>query len=379
MELLRLQTLKVNIDDLLLDPNNPRFSKHHDELAAEDDFEKESIQAATFEIMLRDHDVSELENSIREKGFTPVDNIFIKEIGTKYVVVEGNRRITAIKNLLKKHSEVKSKKDKLADEILGTLKEITCVDLSKNTEEEVDFILGLRHHGSIKQWGLLPASFNIYKRYMIEYCKENNCDSSRESFQFKSNLSKKIAQLYSLSPQDVREKLQTYVVYLQLKSLAPDSDLENKFSIIGDSIKNKKTKEEFGFNSESCSFSDDGADKFLDLVIGDYSSGKNPVILSAAAGDSNLRDFAYVLSETTNYEDDVKTRIYENRGNLADIKAELKTKKSERSISHSLELINEELRKISITEKFKELGEGDRELLAKIQLHINTIQTLAQH
>lgn len=370
--ILKFKTIKVPVDDLILDPNNPRFSRHKDDLTDIKDFESKNTQEYTFNRMMEEFSIDELESSIKEKGFTPVDNVFVKKIGDKYLVVEGNRRITAVKSLLKKHKEGKNLNDKLDEDVLGTLTDINCYDLSDNTDDDIDFILGLRHHGSIKPWGFLPASFNIYKRYMVELDKKM-CDD----FEYIPDLAKEICRIYSLSQQDVREKIQTYSVYLQIKKYKPDfRDLDNKFSIVGDSIKNKKTREEFCFDNKKCTFSDEGVEKFIDLVYGSPFSNIKPVIVGAATGEGNIRDFAYVLAETCNYEEDVQKRIYEERTDPSVIKAELKTKKTERDMSHTLELVRDELKKIKLGENFG-LGEEDKEILLEIQSVVDKIKKLS--
>ena len=45
--------------------------------------------------------------------------------------------------------------------------------MTQNGQSDIDYILGLRHAGSIKSWGLLPSSFNFFKTYMREYCKNH--------------------------------------------------------------------------------------------------------------------------------------------------------------------------------------------------------------
>src|SRR3989338_8342436 len=139
MPVLNLGKVAKRIDDLMLDPNNPRFSKHHEELVAEGKYGDPEIQMLTLSKMLEEQEVEELENSILSKGFAPVDNIFIRKIpdGTdKYYVVEGNRRIAAIKNLLSRHRAQRRRVDVISEEVLKTLEPITCIDLSNNSKDE---------------------------------------------------------------------------------------------------------------------------------------------------------------------------------------------------------------------------------------------------
>jgi hypothetical protein len=382
MSILNLGKVSKSIDDLMLDPNNPRFSKLHDELVAEDKYGDSDIQMVTLSKMLEEQEIEQLESSILSKGFVPVDNIFIKKIpgsDKKYYVVEGNRRVAAIKNLLYRQAHQTRQADVIPKEILKTLDPIMCFDLSGNSKDEIDFILGLRHHGAIKIWEPLPSSFNIYHRYITEFAGRDEINPNYVDFQYDARLAKKIANLYSLNLSEVRAKVQTYNVYLQLITLHPetlDKDIDRKFSIIGDSIKNTAIREEFGFNEITCIFSDDGVEKFVDLVFG--SKDKPPVIVGAAVGKGNLRDFAYVLENgKDNYEEYIQKRIYDNRENPEDIGADIKSQRNQRNILSALEFARDELGKIKIKDITTGLAEAEKEVLVEIEAHIRKIKDAA--
>lgn len=369
---LNLKRVTVDINDLVLDPNNPRFSKHVNELTPDNRIEDKDVQAETLKKMAENFDVDELEKSIRSKGFTPVDNIFVKKLDGKYLVIEGNRRITAIKMLLLKNAEARRASDAVPAEIITTLNKIDCYDLGDNDDDEIDFILGLRHHGSIKQWSFLPASFNIYKRYMKDLCEEKACDFTEENFEYKVGVAKKIADLYSLKPGDVRDKLRTYRAYLQLIALKPTADHDHKFSIIGDAIKNTTLRKHFEFDEISCTFSEEGAEKFLDLVYGD--AEREPVIIGAAAGEGNLRDLAYVI-EHGNLEEDVQHRIYELREDPANVKADIRSKLNERTLLAALKTARAELEKIRLG-SIQSLAEAEKDELEELQKILDKLKRL---
>ncbi len=374
LEKLNLKKINVKINELLLDANNPRFSKHQDEITPDGKIEDKDIQEETFRRMVspkNNFEIKELINSMKSKGFVPVDNIFVRKVKTKYLVIEGNRRITAAKVLLQKHNEGKPK-DILSEDTIKSLEILECFDLTNNSSDDIDFILGIRHHGSIMDWNVLPSSFNLYKRYMKEFCSENECENIPEEFSYNAKIAKKIASLYSLKPTEVKYKLRAYRVYLQLKILI-DYDLESKFAIIHDAVNNKTLREnEFEFDDELFIFSEEGADKFIDLVCG--KDDKDPVITQASAGESNLRDFAYIVAKG---DDEDKRRIYEEREQPSSVKGDIKAKINERTLALSLEYALIELEKIKLGEDFEELGESEKETLKEIQEIINKIKTLS--
>ncbi|WFP50267.1 ParB/Srx family N-terminal domain-containing protein [Methylomonas sp. EFPC3] len=157
-----LTTINVTLSDLLLDPNNPRFSELGEELnpIPEGRFLDIKVQANTFDKM-RDplFDVAELRDTIKTIGFLPMDRIVVRkwkgnseEVPLKYVVIEGNRRVTALKWLINLHDIGKETFD---DEKLENLTRIECLllDDSAVTTTATLILPGLRHVSGVKQWG----------------------------------------------------------------------------------------------------------------------------------------------------------------------------------------------------------------------------------
>src|SRR5882762_9376812 len=81
------------VDNLLFDPDNPRFPST---LNGEDEDE-------VLDWMLKDATIVELMGSIGEQGYFPGEPLLVvpAKKGGKYYVVEGNRRLSAVKLLLK--------------------------------------------------------------------------------------------------------------------------------------------------------------------------------------------------------------------------------------------------------------------------------------
>ena len=107
-----LKEKEISIIDLILDPNNPRFSKHHDEITPESRFEDENIQEEAYNRMINpknNFEIDVLLAAIKADGFIHVDKIFVRKVNKKYLVIEGNRRVTAIKKLLKNKQKTISK------------------------------------------------------------------------------------------------------------------------------------------------------------------------------------------------------------------------------------------------------------------------------
>ena len=71
-----LTPINVHLDQLLLDPNNPRFSELGEGLTVipEGRYAEDRIQQNTFEKMKSDSfDVAELKDTIKQNGFLPME------------------------------------------------------------------------------------------------------------------------------------------------------------------------------------------------------------------------------------------------------------------------------------------------------------------
>jgi len=153
---------KAQLDDILLDPNNPRFAELGDsiDIIPESRFAEARIQKDAFDKMKIDRfDVAELRDTIKTIGFLPMDKVVVREWkgnldlnNKKYVVVEGNRRITALKWLIDLN---KSGKETFTDDEMENFQTINLLILdTESAPPSILWILpGLRHVSGIKEWG----------------------------------------------------------------------------------------------------------------------------------------------------------------------------------------------------------------------------------
>lgn len=156
-----LTPIALKLDDLLLDPNNPRFSELGEELnpVPEARFADDRVQANTFEKMKNAiFDVAELRDTIKTIGFLPMDRIVVREwkgpsnAPKKYVVVEGNRRVAALKWLKDLHDIGKETFD---EHKLKNITEFECLLLRTELAPAAATLIlpGLRHVSGVKEWG----------------------------------------------------------------------------------------------------------------------------------------------------------------------------------------------------------------------------------
>ena len=140
---------KVSLNNIYLDPNNPRFAKNI--FISDDRITEDSIQRTCFEKMQR-FDIEKLKKSIFKVGFMPIDKVVvrpIKGLDDKYVVVEGNRRITALKSLKIEHE---SGEIQLPEEILKSIINFE-VYVYVGSETDIAWIIqGIRHISGVRAW-----------------------------------------------------------------------------------------------------------------------------------------------------------------------------------------------------------------------------------
>jgi hypothetical protein len=156
-----LKPTNVNLEELLLDPNNPRFAELGQKMDAvpENRFAEAKVQQQTYERMKTPRfDVSELRDTIKNLGFLPMDRIVVRRWkggdgqATRFVVVEGNRRVAALKWLIELQE---SGRESFTSEQLKnfTLFEVLLLNDDSASDNSKLILPGLRHVSGIKEWG----------------------------------------------------------------------------------------------------------------------------------------------------------------------------------------------------------------------------------
>ena len=114
-----LKPQPICIHKLFLDPNNPRFLDFEDEigLVPDERITEENVQSYAMERMSK-FDLRELKDSVAEVGFLPMDKMVVRPIGDgNFVVVEGNRRLAAVKSLLGDHQRGREVPEELLEQL----------------------------------------------------------------------------------------------------------------------------------------------------------------------------------------------------------------------------------------------------------------------
>ncbi len=264
----QLRNVTVSPDILLLDPKNPRIilktSRPADytlqQLASDEvqDYILSVIDKAEFHL-------SELIESIRDIGFLDQGNRMIIEHvnGTdKFLVLDGNRRLTAIKHLLSNPSA-------LSPRILESIEsfrayELVLTDTGKYSRDEVIFkLLGMLHLKGQLEWGAMERALYIYQAYASELNKHWRLDEPI----YDVDCSSACAKTLGMKPQEVRNELAIYSIYSQLKNEGCPVK-EEHYTLLNMAVRTQGMNYDyFGFNLYALKFSQKGLERFNNLCL----------------------------------------------------------------------------------------------------------------
>jgi hypothetical protein len=142
-------TGKVPTDLLDFDPNNPRLVE---------DGVKNPTESRIIVALAEMADLSELVESIAANGYIDIEPVIAQRIGDRWRVIEGNRRLAAIR-ILQQPSLAKGtgiSVPSMSKERLKTLREVTVYAVS-STDQARDFI-GFKHINGPHKWGAIAKA-----------------------------------------------------------------------------------------------------------------------------------------------------------------------------------------------------------------------------
>jgi ParB-like chromosome segregation protein Spo0J len=206
---------RATIDELFLDPKNPRLGRNVTS--------RNPSQEKVLERILRSWAVEELATSFLENGFwTQEALIVVKEKlegQERLVVLEGNRRLAALKALTMTFAGTPFSRtwSKLAEDYSPEQLPQEIPYILADTREDVIAYLGFRHVSGIKEWK--PAEKAQYIAQMIDEKKLSYAEVMRQ---------------IGSKTSTVR---QNYIAYRLLLQMEDDEDIdiesvESKFSVL---------------------------------------------------------------------------------------------------------------------------------------------------
>ncbi|MDE1712008.1 ParB/Srx family N-terminal domain-containing protein (plasmid) [Chromobacterium amazonense] len=146
---MNLTPIDLSLDQLFLDPNNPRFVKDDSVFIPDPEIHLEQHQQNARSTLIRYFDVDKLRLSMESNGYLPIDRVIVRKINDDiYLVLEGNRRICAAKTIGRYDSEGKE----TSIEVLSSLEKIPCLLYTGEDEKAAWIFQGIRHISGIAEW-----------------------------------------------------------------------------------------------------------------------------------------------------------------------------------------------------------------------------------
>lgn len=152
LELLELTEKEIDLENIMVDPNNPRllemgFQVVPDERISEVEVQKEAIAN------MKKSGLKDIIEKVKKFGFLTVDRVVVRPLrNDKYIVVEGNRRISSLKVLHEDHTRGRISLD---GRVVGSLKKFNVLAYEGENKDIVWLLQGIRHIKGIKEWGPL--------------------------------------------------------------------------------------------------------------------------------------------------------------------------------------------------------------------------------
>ena len=150
------ELVELEVDKLLLDPDNPRF--FHLTLKGKGAISEEELQSE----IEGDESFPTLVKAIRADGVK--DPIWVRESNGKYIVIEGNRRTVILRNLIKEGA--RPPKDGIS------YKKVRAHIMPKETSETETLLQKARLQTGKKEWGKFNVSAVVYRLrhdYFLEF------------------------------------------------------------------------------------------------------------------------------------------------------------------------------------------------------------------
>jgi len=164
---MKFKVTDISIDKLLLDPNNFRFLDLPQWTRRQKNrFHNQTVQDATLKLLetIPRYNLNELRKSFLSNGYVRFERIVVTPYAYSkkhYLVVEGNRRVAAIKSLLRDNKEGVIT---LTEEQVSDFQSIPVAILDPEKEGFIAaerVIMGIRHIAGPQEWGAYQQAYLI--------------------------------------------------------------------------------------------------------------------------------------------------------------------------------------------------------------------------
>lgn len=253
-----LKRLTVGLDQLHLDPSNPRLmGTKEDGPAVPGAWNDPMVQSRLLDLIDQPrYELEELQNSFLEKGFLPgVQPIIVKRSpGTEeFLVLEGNRRSAALK-LLQKMGQAPFSTIQVDEFVWNP----AC---GKPEEEVLELLLGAVHVAGTKSWGAWQIAVYVHRAYSR---KLRAASDSLIPF-YRNDIAKEVGKSFNKKAATIKKLLlvRSAIGQLHLAGFEPTPEHYN----LVDLMLTPAFSDFLGIDPENCLLAEVGVERLGQLVI----------------------------------------------------------------------------------------------------------------
>ncbi|MEA1919735.1 MAG: hypothetical protein U9N52_07840 [Campylobacterota bacterium] len=282
---------KININDIRLDLHNPRLPlsiRKGEGTKSTAELDKDVLT-----YLIKTGSITELILSIGENGFFAGEALLLvknEDEPNKYTVVEGNRRVTALK-LLHNPSLATASKNKIAE--ASSMAKVSLDDLEMipsiifSSRQDIIRYLGYRHITGIKDWKALEKA-----RYMYDLYSHFKTPSNTDIAVYK-DISKSIGS----TPSYVKRILKAYDMYLYVEqkdffNISGLNDTTFYFVNLSDSLNKPNIKIFLLETNDNREFNEVNLEKLIKWIFEETGEGNTRL----KGTSSDLKDLDMILS-----------------------------------------------------------------------------------
>ncbi|MBB5987872.1 hypothetical protein [Sphingobium lignivorans] len=278
----------LELDKIALDPNNPRIApKPAPGYANAKTIFDPEVQSKLVVKVYETYNAGDLEASIIEQGWTPVDQILVWEhpSGEGHIVVEGNTRVSLLKRLPERLDREQKKLDRLIksgspqsqihqqellikkiEQLIADTRTLTVYPVLAADATELRLklprLLGVRHVMPAKGWGPYATNLYIISLYESAYYDKHGED---EPLRLEQPILDRIAAELPLKPDQIRKNIQAVSAFSHFKA-----NYEEQIEAAGNKLgagdqyyfdnilASTHARNEFGFTPDRLQLTDEG-------------------------------------------------------------------------------------------------------------------------
>ena len=344
---------ELDARQLLLWPNNPRLkiSNFNEVKYSDKELQDPANQRKILKLLSKheDHDVGTLMKSMTKVGFMREKAPIVMKLkgGDGYLVLEGNRRLTAIRSILNDSTTKISRANR------QSLERIPCW-IFEHTSNEVPLKAAISRMVAEAHVKGQKAHSKLQRAHMLYDAYEGFLTGNRKARKF--TLDKEVlsttADFFDFPKKELEGEISVVRIYKQFVEAYEYDDIPQKCSERLSWVQkhHKLFGAHFGYSAEKLCFDDEGLEKFYDIFLDSGAAVQNP---------QSFRKFLTVMREGEPKDIDL---IREDADLLLEIERSIREKKTSSKFLAGLEAIEKRLNGLLISDfnktddEFKAIG-----------------------